>query len=855
MKRTMLGLGCALVLAAAVTPVSHASDRAQSRAIDRDDDRDRDDRDRDDDRDDHDRDGKGRRPEWRFKRVGTFANFRNAGLDRTTVSEIVTATPDGRTLIYTDAEGAIGFIDITNPARPVAAGTVAVDPDPAAAPAYSPTSVTVWRDRYVLVAVDSSVSKKHPSGELQVLDLTTRGRVATIDLGGQPDSVKVSPDGRYIAVVVENERDETLCVGGTANDQTVSESACTAGGGRLGGMPQDPLGNPAGYLAVIETAGPPAAWSRTDVSLIGYANRFPNDPEPEFVDINRKNQAVVTLQENNHIVVIDLRHKAVVNHFPAGAVDLTQIDAVRAGTGVPNTIALVNSQPGRLREPDAVTWLGERIATANEGDYDGGSRGFTIFNLDGSVFYDSGNEFEHLAARFGHYPDRRSNAKGSEPEAILYAKYGRNDVLFVGSERGSFVAVYLVDNDGRPRFSQFLPGPLAPEGLLAVPGRNLFVASGENDTPPLGVRSTVQIYKLADDGPFYPSIYSADEEVGEASPTPIPWGALSGLTEVPGHPGRLQAVSDSFYTPTTVFNIDTTVSPAVLTRALTVGAPCTTAAGCYDPEGLSYAPNGDLWLASEGNADDTRPNRLIQVDPATGAVLRTVGLPSAVLACRAAERAKSPASTRATGSHGSGFEGLDIAPKQGGGYLIYAAQQRGWNYATTPACDALDDDPIDGGSIAEPGQTRIWVFDPSVANNDAAWTSVAYQFQAKPVDAAWIGLSEITYTREGWILIERDNLTGSFDSPAGAETGNGYKTLVRLPLSPGADNQYTRDEKEIVDLRPALLATNGWITDKPEGVGVRPDGTLFVVTDNDGVDGSSGETIFSRLGKVWRLFR
>jgi hypothetical protein len=228
--------------------------------------------------------------------VGTFANFRNAGLDRTTVSEIVTATPDGRTLIYTDAEGAIGFIDITNPARPVAAGTVAVDPDPAAAPAYSPTSVTVWRDRYVLVAVDSSVSKKHPSGELQVLDLTTRGRVATIDLGGQPDSVKVSPDGRYIAVVVENERDETLCVGGTANDQTVSESACTAGGGRLGGMPQDPLGNPAGYLAVIETAGPPAAWSRTDVSLIGYANRFPNDPEPEFVDINRKNQAVVTLQ-------------------------------------------------------------------------------------------------------------------------------------------------------------------------------------------------------------------------------------------------------------------------------------------------------------------------------------------------------------------------------------------------------------------------------------------------------------------------------------------------------------------------------------------------------------------------------
>jgi len=32
-------------------------------------------------------------------------------------------------------------------------------------------------------------------------------------------------------------------------------------------------------------------------------------------------------------------------------------------------------------------------------------------------------------------------------------------------------------------------------------------------------------------------------------------------------------------------------------------------------------------------------------------------------------------------------------------------------------------------------------------------------------------------------------------------------------------------------------------------VGVRHDGTVFVVTDNDGVDGSSGETVFRRLGK------
>jgi hypothetical protein len=837
MRNSLLGLGCALTLALAASPISHAIGRAQSKPQD----------------DPGASDSRRQETPGRFKRIGTFANFRNAGLDAPTVSEIVTSTPDGRTLIYTDAEGsAIGFVDITDPANPVAAGTVALDNDPLTAPVFSPTSIAMLRNQYVLVAIDTSLSKKQPSGELQVIDLSTRTTVATIELGGQPDSIKVSPDSRFIAVVVENERDETLCVGGTSNDLVVADAVCTTGGGRLGGMPQNQLGNPAGYLSVIATAGAPSTWTREDITLTGLAGRFPLDPEPEFVDINQQNQAVVTLQENNHIVVIDLPTRSVTSHFSAGAVDLTQIDTVRAGSGIPNTISLVNNQLGRLREPDAVAWVGNRIATANEGDYDGGSRGFTLFNADGTVFYESGNTFDHLGVRFGHYPERRSNSKGTEPEAILFAKYGDRDMLFVGSERGSFVAVYVVDSTGMPQFLQLLPGPLAPEGLLAVTNRKLLVASGESDAPPYGVRSTVQIYKLANSGPFYPTVISADESIGGAAPTPIPWGALSGLTEVPGQSGRFQAISDSFYTPTTIFNIDTTTSPALITRALTVGTQCTTPANCLDPEGLAYAPNGDLWIASEGNTDDTRPNRLVQVDPTNGAVLRTVGLPSAVLACRAAERGK-PAGTRATGSHGSGFEGLDIVAKEGGGYLIYAAQQRGWNYATTPECDALDDDPVDGGNIDEPNQTRIWVFDPSVANNDAAWTSVNYQFQPKPANASWIGLSEITYTPTGWLLIERDNLTGSFDSPDDAETPNGYKTLVRLPLSPGV-NGYTRADKEIFDLRPALLSSRGWITDKPEGIGRLPDGSIYVVTDNDGVDGSAGETIFRRLGRAGRLF-
>jgi hypothetical protein len=756
--------------------------------------------------------GKG---DWSFQRVGTFANYRNATPGEATVAEIIAATADGQTLVYTDAvRGAVGFIDISNPAQPVPGGAILLDPDPTDGVAWSPTSVDVLRNRYALVAVDTSVSKADPSGRLLVIDIASRAVVTEIDLGGQPDSAKISPDHRFLAIAIENERDEDIDVNGVE-----------------GGLPQ----LPAGYLAVIRLQGPPSNWYRQDVSLTGIADLYPNDPEPEFVDVNDANQAVVTLQENNHIAIVDLERLSVVRHFPAGAVTLNGVDLTDN-----LVIAPVETAANVLREPDAAAWVGRRIATANEGDLDGGSRGFSIFNPDGSVFFDSGTWLDRLAVRFGHYPERRSDAKGTEPEAIAFAKYGPNDVLFVGAERGSFVGVFQLDRAGRPEFSQFLPAPLGPEGLLAIPHRNLLVASGENDTPPFGVRSTVMIYELKRGTPTYPQIYSGNDATGAA----IPWSALSGLTEIPGEYGKVQAVWDGFYAQSKVFTIDVDESPAKIERALTLTRANGTATN-YDPEGLAYAPDGSLWIASEGNLPDSRANRLLKVNPVTGVVELEIGLPAAVVACRTAERAKAASSTpppaNGTGTLGSGFEGLDIQRTTGGGYRVFVAQQRGWNFTTSPACDALDDDPADTGT-AEPEWTRIWVYDPQTA----AWSHIPYQLEVKPANAAWIGLSEITLVDDGWVLIERDNLTGD----------NGvFKKLVTLPPSPGADGAFTRGEKAFYDLRPRLTETRGWITDKPEGVAVLPNGRLFVVTDNDGVDGWSGETWFFDLGRYWSLFR
>lgn len=83
-----------------------------------------------------------------------------------------------------------------------------------------------------------------------------------------------------------------------------------------------------------------------------------------------------------------------------------------------------------------MTWIDdEHFATANEGDYEGGSRGWTIFRKDGRVVYESGVSFEHAMIQIGHYPDQRSDSKGVEPESVTFANFGGTPFVFVGSER------------------------------------------------------------------------------------------------------------------------------------------------------------------------------------------------------------------------------------------------------------------------------------------------------------------------------------------------------------------------------------------------------------------------------------
>lgn len=120
-------------------------------------------------------------------------------------------------------------------------------------------------------------------------------------------------------------------------------------------------------------------------NLTGIAEIGADDPEPEFVDINELGETVLTLQENNHLAEID-KSGAILSHFTAGSVDLTDIDTKDER----GALTYTESQPQRLREPDGVQWIdNDHFAIANEGDMVGGARGMTIFNKNGCVVWES----------------------------------------------------------------------------------------------------------------------------------------------------------------------------------------------------------------------------------------------------------------------------------------------------------------------------------------------------------------------------------------------------------------------------------------------------------------------------------
>ncbi|MGE2732497.1 esterase-like activity of phytase family protein [Mycolicibacterium vaccae] len=630
----------------------------------------------------------------RYHRTATYPVYLNSAADQRddeTVAEISTVTPDGNTLIYTDATGKrIGFLNITEPTKPIGLGTLSLS-------------------------------------ELGHAD-------------DQPTSVAAV--GEYVLVVVD-----------------------TTGGN---------LTQPSG---------------RIDVEAARVADLdTPDDLEPEYVSINSRGQVAVTLQENNGIAILDGRTGAVQNIFTAGTQTVDGIDTAEDGQ-----IDQTGSITDLPREPDAIGWIGDaHVATANEGDWKGGTRGWTIFDADsGAVVWDAGNSFEQLAVRTGLHNESRSDAKGPEPEGLAITEIGGRPVALVASERSNFVAVYDVSDVTAPKFRQILPTTPAPEGILPIPARDLLVISSEADDAEARVRASVNVYGFgaayAADGrrSAFPSLVSGDHDGA-----PIPWGALGALSTDPADGNRLYTATDDAYGPARILGIDLTASPALIDTTLPVtsdGEPVT-----LDVEGVAARPDGTFVLAVEGAAGPD--NELVFVG-ADGAIEKRVTLPGDV----------------AEGLGGQGLEGVAVD-----GDSVWVAVQR--EVKTDPA------------GVARLGRYNV---------ADDTWEWFGYQLDSTDADGDWIGLSEIQVHDGSLLVLERDKLSGP-DARV--------KAVYRVALPTEAGAMQVLPKALARNLLPDLQATRGYTQEKVEGLAVAGNGRLYVVTDNDGLDDANGETVFLDLG-------
>ncbi|MCL6434411.1 MAG: choice-of-anchor I family protein [Leptolyngbyaceae cyanobacterium HOT.MB2.61] len=165
-------------------------------------------------------------------------------------------------------------------------------------------------------------------------------------------------------------------------------------------------------------------------------------------------------------------------------------------TVFPNGAALKNNAAlGRLTVTNT---LGD---TDRDGDFDQiyafGARSFSIWNAQGNLIYDSGDQLEQLTAalvpaKFNSDGtpasfDTRSDNKGPEPEGVAVGVIDGRTYAFIGLERTGGVMVFDISNPTNPNFVQYAdtPGDIAPEGLnfvssdLSPTGRPLLIVTNE----------------------------------------------------------------------------------------------------------------------------------------------------------------------------------------------------------------------------------------------------------------------------------------------------------------------------------------------------------------------------------------
>jgi len=388
-------------------------------------------------------------------------------------------------------------------------------------------SVSVFNS---LIAV--AITRTTLNGETRVLD---RGVVALFDMSGQllntievgygPDMVTFSPDGSRIFVANEGEPSAD----GNSNPGSVSVIDLNQGV----------------MLATHHEINFTAFDGQEEALRAQGVRIFPNqsaseDFEPEYIAFSPDGKtAYVTLQEANTVATIDITTLTVSALLPMGTVDHSSLGNGIDASDKDNAINIANWPVQGLRMPDSIasyavdgktyfvvanegddrgenvrvkditldpdvfpdattlqesTNLGRLNVSSIDGDTDGdgdydvlysyGGRSFSIFDAEGRLIFDSGDDFEQIIASLrpdffnvdGNEPDGRSDNKGPEPEALAIGQLGDQTYAFIGLERDSGIMVYDITDPATSTFVSYIDstanGDQAPEVIKFIDGSN-----------------------------------------------------------------------------------------------------------------------------------------------------------------------------------------------------------------------------------------------------------------------------------------------------------------------------------------------------------------------------------------------
>lgn len=122
--------------------------------------------------------------------------------------------------------------------------------------------------------------------------------------------------------------------------------------------------------------------------------------------------------------------------------------------------------------------------------YTYGARSFSIFDANGTLVFDSGDDVVRITSAIHgesfnndedeNKGDTRSDAKGAEPESVVVGEVDGHILAFIGLERMGGILVYDVTNPFKVNFVDYfhnrgtvegedITGDLAPEGMKFVP--------------------------------------------------------------------------------------------------------------------------------------------------------------------------------------------------------------------------------------------------------------------------------------------------------------------------------------------------------------------------------------------------